>query len=118
MLQTPMLLGRPTCRACDTSGMAKTLTSRLFGNVICGPSASSAVAGLLVAPLHAEMGWKINDVQEAAPPEAPTLEPIADDAQLEKESQWLAKGIQTWLDEEWQLQDNHRDVGKATAQVC
>lgn len=40
-----------------------------------------------------------------------------DSAQLERECAWLSEQITTWLDEEWQPQAEHVDLGVAAGLV-
>lgn len=40
-----------------------------------------------------------------------------DSAQLERECAWLSQQITTWLDEEWQPQAEHVDLGAAAGLV-
>lgn len=47
----------------------------------------------------------------------PVLSPVSSDQQLDIEEAWLADMIQAWQDEEWQPQDNHRELGIAVGKA-
>ena len=57
-------------------------------------------------------------VRTRASPADVVLPSVADREQLQEQEHWLAAEVQAWLDDEWTTLDVHKELGKATANVC
>ncbi|GMH38488.1 hypothetical protein BSKO_06372 [Bryopsis sp. KO-2023] len=49
--------------------------------------------------------------------EGVTLTPVESEAALDSECTWISSQIQSWLDEEWEVLDIHKEVGDEAASI-